>query len=338
MYPIIILGAGASYDCIDREKHLQGPYRDDNLNVYRPPLLNQLFDPNRFHSFIKDYPEVGSLASDAIGVADFEKYLTDIEEVKALKNRERYGQLIALRFYLRKLFTSISDNYYRPVNYYRKLLNIIDDAGEVSCFVNFNYDLLLEKNINKIITSLDIDDYIAGNKKVIKIHGACNWFYQMEDDFSLKTAYKHFSFFAENFVKFIREERPDKKISIINEDISWNGTIVKGDRRSHYLPALAVPATTKANYVCPDSHIDELKRILVATDRILIIGWQANDSYLVSLITKIIEKPVKVTIVTRTSSQRIQDKLSGNSNLSFKPLGMDFSTFMRSEELMIFFS
>ena len=49
-------------------------------------------------------------------------------------------------------------------------------ANSQACFVNFNYDLLLEKNIFNIEKMDDIDDYINGRMKVIKIHGASNWF------------------------------------------------------------------------------------------------------------------------------------------------------------------
>ena len=50
--------------------------------------------------------------------------------------------------------------------------------GEKVCLVTFNYDTLLE---DAIIDALDgvplhtIDDYVASDYKVIKLHGSINW-------------------------------------------------------------------------------------------------------------------------------------------------------------------
>jgi hypothetical protein len=345
MYPLIILGAGASFDYFDREQHLNGPIRETDLLLYRPPLLKNLFDPNRFSPFLNKYSDAAALAADADGVEDFEAYLTRVQDHLAPNNNDRYKQLIALRYYLCELFNQITQKYYRPKNYYRKIITNIKDYGGKACFVNFNYDLLLETNLPNIRSSEYIDSYIADKIKVIKIHGAYNWFYETKSFQGEKpdsSALDIFYMYAKNFVEFGNSGRQDIPIVIdnTNTNLKWDykRAVEHQKGADFYLPALAVPVTTKADYICPDNHIKELETALENIDRVLIIGWKANDKPLVNLLKTRIKKPTPVTVVSMTSSTEVIEKLETNTYLTFNPLQKGFTDFVKSGELDKFFT
>lgn len=335
MYPLIILGAGASCDCIDLPQHLQGPNRT-NLPQFKPPLLKDLFNANRFEAFLKARPDAAFLASAADGEEDLEAYLTKVQFEHALTNKNRYRQLISLRYYLCDLFTSITENYFRPKNYFRKIITNIDDKGGNACFVNFNYDLLFETNIPSIRHSDNIDSYIENKIKVIKIHGACNWYYEIssiQGETPNTVVYDLFLQYAENFVKYADESRPDKKIIVRPANTQWNYTDIIDYKKCYYLPALAIPVTSKANFVCPNSHIKELEKIITNIDRVLIIGWRGNDNYLIKLLTDKITKNIPVTIVSMNSSTEVMKKLQINPSLTLNPLAISFTDFIKNKEL-----
>lgn len=344
-YPLIILGAGASFDFIEINSFHPIGFQDTDLLKYRPPLVKEIFDTKRFYEYLKSYPEASRLAADFNGISDFEGYLTKVQNEFAPSNKDRYRQLISLRLYLRDLFWTISDKYFKEVNNYGKLINMINDRGGNACFVNFNYDLLLEKSIPEAGFNIDINSYVAGPIKIFKIHGACNWFYEadfIEGHRGNPTAYKHFMSFADNLIKdYLDKDRDDKKPMIIDRGTEFRFEADNTSNRvgtSYYLPALAIPITTKANYVCPDEHITYLEDALKNIDRILIIGWRGNDEYLISLLKDKIKNPMPVTIVSKTSSTLVKDKIYMNKNLTIKILDIGFSQFINGEQVENFFS
>lgn len=177
-YPLIIIGAGASFDFLRIGRHESGDQH--KLRAWKSPLTNNVFDVSRFSEIIGKYDDVKPLASTIINIVDnedpfdFEAYLSEQETLFPEKS---YPQIIALRFYLAELFSRVSANFYRHTNNHSHLLDQIDKRIGKAVFVNFNYDTLLEKNIKHINKSKKIESYVSGEMKVIKIHGAHNWRY-----------------------------------------------------------------------------------------------------------------------------------------------------------------
>jgi len=174
-YPIIILGAGASFDYI--ADHLQ--VRENKL---KPPLADGLCNPRRYEEIIKSYREVEPLiagASAVLGRKNLEEYLREVRD-KSANNMERQKQLVAFEFYLHKLFQWISDGFGRQsANNYAELINQINDAAGEACLVTLNYDLLIEQCLDHFISE-DLDSYIKGPIKLIKLHGSCDWVYWLD--------------------------------------------------------------------------------------------------------------------------------------------------------------
>lgn len=307
-YPLIILGAGASHDFLkisrQSDQHI--------LNAWRPPLINNIFDVSLFGRVIGKYEDIKPLASvvsnltDSPTPFDFEEYLTNIESTYPENN---YKKIMALRFYLAELFGRISYHFYRHTNNHSHLIYEIQNRGLKACIINYNYDTLFEKNIASITSSNKIDAYIQGDFKVIKMHGAHNWRYSPHTEVDKVDVYNLFISRAKELniayrnVETYPLTMPD--INYDSTDFSLNNYREFNERESewfYYLPALAIPIGTKGNHICPKSHIDTLIKELGSVDRILIIGWRAQDEYLLTLLKTHLRGGVGLTIVTRRSS------------------------------------
>lgn len=335
-YPLIIVGAGASFDYMNNLRHHPVGYRDTDLDKYRPPLTNDLFDTTRFYEFIEKYPDVSNLASSINNQlsgnrGNFEECLTEIKNIKTKQNEERYRQLVALRFYLADLFFNISERYFKTVNNYADLLQQVKDLTGKACFVNFNYDLLLEKSMTTSEFKF-ADDYLSGDIKIIKIHGACNWFYKRRvvGSDSVKTSYDYSLLDAKNIVS------SEGKHEIVIQNVSTAKNLPSEEagskHRKMYLPAIALPIQNKNNFVCPDGHITALERSLNETDKILIIGWRGQDPFLMNLLTRhFAGKEVPIAIVGGKNVEDTLKNFSGGLKTKVKNIAKSgFTAFMTS--------
>ena len=327
-YPLIILGAGASFDCVPEIRHA-------SKERFRPPLTKNLFD-KQFEDIINKYSEVKDLASSILaslrGGDNFEKILSDIKE-KSQKNPDRLKQLVDFEMYLQDLFKQISNEFGNQTgSNYGALIQEINDGFKRACIVNFNYDLLLEEILKERITE-DLNSYVNGNIKVIKVHGSCDWVYPIYDDFDdIKDPRK---FLLENplFTEQCRKEK-SQKISRKKGYVIFNQV----RKKFLYCPAIAIPLYGKDGFVCPKSHIDVLERSLLEVDRILIIGWAANDPHLINLIKDKIKRPIGITIVAGNKNE-INDIFGKFSEPNFQRAAelVGFSNFMGSKECKTFF-
>lgn len=325
-YPLIILGAGASYDSLDETQY---NLNSGELYNFRPPLTNGIFELSRFGSFINKQAEISSLAtfinSRVPRRMTFEEALYDVEANIVSSNEDRYKWLIAVRFYIADLFNEISKRYSQKVNNYGYIIDRLNDyCSGCGIIVNFNYDLLLECNIPSIIDATDITSYISSRIKVIKIHGACNWSVFAKSITSPNGGIQAYPFFIEHAPAICRQviEKPHY---IINPP-GWNYTQnVRSFQQNVYLPAVAIPIAKKSGiYVCPESHITSLTEELRKIDRILIIGWKAGDSFLLDLIKSSLPKPTQTWVVNKNANQEnINKRYSSIPNLHINGIFSD---------------
>lgn len=351
-YPLIILGAGASYDYLEKD----GLPFDflSRFKQYRAPLVNSLFDETRFSDITGRHPDVISLASEALNTmsradADFEGFLTKLKNELAVSNKQIYSQLVSLIFYLSDLFHVISNEYYFRTNHYKDLLQKIDHyCNSEACFVNFNYDLLLERALEEhpraSFSWKSIDSYISNQVQVIKIHGACNWRYNPRVISSKNEFASAESYFINNaeitinkggeaeIFPFCKELSENSYSPEFNEGLN-NWTIS--------LPALALPLKEKGNYICPDSHIKSLEQALSSVDRVIIIGWSAGDSFLIELLNKALsDRKLPIAVVGgKSTKDKVLPRLGESLAKKVEFIGQDgFSDFMRSGKCEEFLS
>lgn len=304
-YPLIILGAGASYDYV---------IGGDGL-----PMTNQLVDSNFINSEISSrYKEVEDLLSDLSGAIrlndkGFEERLTEIKNESGDK-KHRKDQFNALKFYLRDLFLSFLKNFANFNNYKSLIGHINDWSGGKVCIVNLNYDTFFEKSYNKKINKMQ--DYIDGDLKIFKIHGSCDWthVYRKDDTariYDIKDGYDLL-----------------KSVDYTGEEIYYTDGI--DNLKFFKIPALAIPIMEKQDFICPKNHIKLLKEQLGEVDRILIIGWSAKDPAFIELIEKNLKNLSKVAIVAGgvERANEIKGRLKHLQNLKFEITTFGFSDFV----------
>jgi len=352
-YPLIILGAGASMDYLRADDHIE--HRDSNYFRYKAPLMNQLFEDARFYEILDRYPGLNSFASDAMNAmsrpnANFEDYLTNARDNLAKNNPAIYSQLLSLVFYLADLFSEISVKFYYSRNHYKGLLHKIDNyCGGQACFVNFNYDLLLEKSLNDHSAGKfnysNLDNYTNLNIKIIKIHGACNWRYNPQTVQSKETtAVDFFSNFSKDLILGTNNDSiypVAADITNVNFNPEYNQRLQSWTVK---LPVIALPLKNKPNnYVCGESHIAVLKECIKKIDRILIIGWRGADAFLPSLLKdQLGNRKIRTIVVTKNSIPDLVINYYGTNIPQFDIRDEDvhqigFSEFMKTDKYERFF-
>ncbi|MEK9134699.1 MAG: hypothetical protein AAB451_00095 [Patescibacteria group bacterium] len=338
-YPLIILGAGASFDYI-REDLI----RDPLAHNFRPPLTDKLFRTNLLKGIVEEYPVLNNLIASAEAAMQHGKNLEEyLSEIK-LKNIERQCQIVAMQFYLQKFFQEISDKYYQIGNNYSALVSAIQDTekGE-ACIVTFDYDSLFEKALNFPIER-EIDDYIKGPIKLIKAHGSCDWVRIIKDEWrDIEKVYKSSYNFLIKDPTYLKDQFKNKNRQIyIRRDYKETRQYSASDARViHYHPEVAVPLADKDDsFVCPDSHINVVINALSEVDRILIVGWKAGDASFIKLMAENIKNPVKLTIVagSQSASRDIYKRISHIANLSPEFSSSTFSSFVGDDMYKKFFS
>ena len=310
-YPLIILGAGASFDCLNKTQFTEPDYFRNELDKYRPPLANDLFDTKRFSEIMDGYePYISEISSYCLNKLiskkqTLEEILTDYRYNKIMQNPDIDKQIIAFRYYLSDLFVKISDNYFRTINNYNTLIQCIKLTGRKAFIVNFNYDLIFERTLFGTFPK-NIDDYISGDIKVCKIHGACDWFYGRKINASQKkSSYDYALVGAQNILE---NETKKYDINIQKVDLAKNANFVYDGSFSGtmQIPAIALPLKGKQSFICPDDQIKILETTLNIVDRIIIIGWSAGDMYLVDKLRNSLgERNVPVALVCGKKSKDV---------------------------------
>ena len=344
-YPLIILGAGASYDSLENHNSFAALRRIE-LDDWKPPLSNDIFDRKRFDDVLNKYVDAKILDAEVNYRVNsrysLEDLITDILTKDAPNDPIWYKRLMSFRLYIQDLFSVITQKYFdRRNNYYRLLSEINKHAENKACFVNFNYDLLLEKNIFDTENMVDVDEYVNGSLKVIKIHGACNWFrpsgigYESDRDFKNGK-----EFLIHNAQRIFVQENNGKievqfpKPFIKNVSSEWK-LYESINRRgfdgmvNYFIPDIALPVNKKRDFVCPETHIEILKKQLLIADRVVIIGWKAADKFLLDVLKSHIKnKPIFV--VSHKSSVEISKYLKEEYGFNVVPITQGFSEFLKS--------
>ena len=281
---LMVFGAGASFDSVDESAHPSG-------SPYRPPLANDLFAA-RYEPFY------GSLQAEFVGILHRLRGLFDgisLEEVleKVSVEGESYprrrGQLVGVRYYLQHLLRDCGDKWAQAAQHatnYAALFDQVDEwrhsVDEQVAIVTFNYDLMVESALNALfgLSYSAIDDWASSerNYRVFKLHGSCNWTHPTMVKGTLDPNAGDLIGAAQRGDLTIDDDR----FTVVERsaDMSTRGDVY---------PALAIPVLTKNTFVCPTTHVEELKRMLPEVDRVLIIGWRGSEQAFVDLASSTID-------------------------------------------------
>lgn len=176
---LVVLGAGASFDCASKEVP-----RDSD---YRPPLVTELFNPRReFARILHRYPLAEQAAAGirtalSSGSVAIEAFLRD--ELRDSEHAHERRLYWAVPLYLQDPLFEIG-NWDPPGRYtsqpdsYDRLVKAAMRADQAT-FVTLNYDVLLDQRLFMHLRGglKSMDSYLASNKhwSLIKLHGSVNW-------------------------------------------------------------------------------------------------------------------------------------------------------------------
>ena len=347
-YPLIIFGAGASTDFLVRGDY---PY-DSDLDQFIPPLTDRLFDGTKFQDIINKYPEMHKVVDyirsklRSENRKTLEQVLTKLYEEKIKVDEDLYVSFMSLLFYLSDLFRTISNRYYRSNNNFNALIKMLGFSGNRALFVNFNYDLLLEKTLGKGNIK-SVDELLGGNFPVIKIHGSCNWWWtrmvDVWDEDSIKSTYDLSLGYAKGLLTMDEEAKSKLLKLAVYEADPKNLTIRRigqGLNGIAFHPALALPISEKNNFICPESHIKFLRNELKKINRIVIIGWKIGDPFLKGIIQEELkQRKIPIAYVGKDNTDKVIDGIDNDikSNVILRD-NNGFSHFLSMDEGEEFFN
>ena len=268
---LVILGAGASHDAL-RE------------GADQPPLASGLFD-RHYDDIQRKYPGVDGIRDTILARMKQGQSLESILG-RLVENPERNIQrhLLELPFYLQELLERFSAT--RPGTY-DTLITLIQEAQLSVIFVTLNYDCLLDKAIARRYSSniVSIDDYIdpsfSRNWNYVKLHGSVDWEYRTP--IPVKKGSEEPSHIDQLNASGVSLGHATSKPQMLTEPGHTRlPRALLPDVLTH--PALAVPADTTKNVVCPDTHVEVLREALRSDPAVLVIGNQGLDADLMDIL------------------------------------------------------
>ncbi len=325
----IILGAGASHDCADRNTAAEVNEK------YRTPLARDIFSPN-FDDILSHYPTVTArldeLRTRLAENGNFEEIFRGL-----LDSAERHKNFWPLQvpLYLRELFWTISLNHLQGSSKFDTLVRrVLESSFERIMFVNLNYDLFLEYALTNydLHAFAALSSYAPQSKKwlYVKPHGSVNWA-RILKNCPVDGSGIH---------------RPSllQEMPIFSSELA----LVMWNRQSHtfytpgggppgYLyPQIVVPTDRPKEFVCPEDHVDWARTFLQGCRNFLLIGFSGRDNDVVDLLQAvpshghlaIVSKGDSRTIFRRISS-RLRSLKAKKLALSFHDIG--FSKFVGSK-------
>lgn len=270
---LVIFGAGASSDSVDPQV-ANAPFTQAE---YKPPLANEMFlDREVYRQFVDMYPQVrGVLPSIRLRVARGEGVEAVLDDLFSQAHPDRPGQLLALRLYLRDVIATVGAKWNALANgltNYSRLIEMLRATGESFAVVTFNYDLLFEEALrDRGITFDTMSSYIERPElSYLKVHGSVDWA-------RVLVRSSHLLVNAKQDLSRAIFERPDS-VRFQDDAFEKFTTMFQPDGH-HQFPAIAVPLQAKTIFECPASHLSALDKLLPSVDRVLIVGWGANDQH-----------------------------------------------------------
>lgn len=188
--PLVIFGAGASYDLISKE--------DDASfleSEYKPPLTDGIFETRPVFKVIqlRCTGIQGLIGTIRHSILSFEEALEKIQNDPM--EAEKFAQeLPILKQYLGYLFGAVSKhNIQFSGSNYHTFFRSLNKISKEFCVVNFNYDFLAQKAMTETVSRsfTDIDLYARGPIKLIHPHGSVMWSKYADGNIKVSTDYNY---------------------------------------------------------------------------------------------------------------------------------------------------
>ena len=75
-------------------------------------------------------------------------------------------------------------------------------------------------------------------------------------------------------------------------------------------PAIALPLRSKTTFSCPPNHLEKLQQRLKECDRLLVVGWRAQDQHFLKLLTRAAAViPTCIATYTQSGTEEVSGTL-----------------------------
>lgn len=325
---MIILGAGASFDCLS----------DKSSKLPVLPLSNDIFKSDAFGLIDNIYPAVSNKFSNLARTSNLESYLTNRwKRLYEKPNREELAELMNIQFYLHHLFLSFSNKYYGNIQCnYRALVDHINDycndTSEKVAVVSYNYDCLFEQALEKRYPAINgIEDYLSSDNRPVSLfkpHGSCDWVRPIKREFnylisrrytdrididiplSTLSTRMYWSKLSLADIHNITSEELLLFHSICNDKIKYFQRELDPQQYTVaqcYWPNLLLPFNEKDEFVMPFFHTNQLDQILEQVEHIEVIGWKSEEKTMLNKFKdKIGERSITITVVDKPLDYRME--------------------------------
>jgi len=296
----IILGAGASHDCVPKLRPGEQARLGDQSHLikqrdYQPPIVSGMFRSKAFNEFLNQHPE----AADIFNAIRMEMSEETSFEVALRRRWESDNQHIRLKMRfvpraLQQFFWRVSISYTdQPANYVSLVSGTVG-RGITTAFVTLNYDTILDKVLSRFRSwpheeSLTLGSYISlPDWLLVKLHGSVDWGYRLNVKGYLTDA----DLATQEF-----RDRDRAEIQVLDG--------AQEPRIGPYaaLPALALPIEGKYGFVCPPHHEEALVDYLQGCPNFLFVGFSARDQDLLDLLSDNVSSVRRLWIVTGPNDQ-----------------------------------
>jgi hypothetical protein len=340
---MVIFGAGASYDSCSTFTDQSG---NPTLNPWRPPLADELFDrrfEDQIHLF-KECLDVVTHLQKRQGT-NLEVFLQKMYEAST-NDHVTLRQLVAIRYYLQHMLTYRVNGWssvIKGVSNYRTLINDIRPLQQASkekvCLVTFNYDTLLEDELQKAPVNVKIqsvDDYVASDWPIFKLHGSVNWG-RVLSTYLPGTAKKEMMLRIRDIIDKSPLEVSETYVldSGASGLVTTNASIPAGARL--LFPAIAIPMQKKDEFELPHEHQKQLEKMLPRVSKVLIIGWRGEENKFTQMLKTTLGGDTEYMVVSsaKESAQGVINTISkaGVPGRAFHPANGGFTSAISTGEI-----
>jgi hypothetical protein len=318
---IVIIGAGASADCVGHPSRQGRLERSDR----QPPLVSELFD-DKYRDILNSYPLVKPVAAEVWArlqegeeALSLENYLR--EELLNSATPHRRAQYWSVPLYLQELLYQCGSLYTdNPDNFHRLVTALLDLERVV--FVTLNYDTILDSVLSSYFAFDSLDSYVEREKvALIKLHGSVNWGRRVETEDITNPVGRGYRNLCHALATNPRLLASD--ITVMFEAPGPPVAEMRSASDSGLVyPALSVPLGPQDEPSCPPNHVDVLRQTLDQHSygyelHVLILGYSCLDTTPLDLI-KESGSVIKSIVIANgstdagaTALKRIQEHMPG---------------------------
>jgi hypothetical protein len=313
----IVLGAGASYDCVALKTDADEPDPSvTRVNVqYRPPLAKDLFSSGHaFDEILRKYPLATALSEEIRSRlrksseeqnATLEEILNELQSSPSLDTRR---QVWEIPLYLQELLWTMSDKYVETggTKFHTFVRRVLDSSFDRVLFLTLNYDLLLDRAISDHTRQkfLTMESYSPSGRKwaLVKAHGSVNWGKPITNHTIPRGASSAIAEYQ--FISTLNSEPEFSEDTVVlhRDRVPWHLSFEPefrfGEVPGNFLyPWMALPAKGKKEFFCLEQQVQHAKSFLSRCTHFLFLGFSGLDPHVIGLFREVQRPAQKLMVV-----------------------------------------